>query len=287
MMNRILLFCAIAFSVLMNGCAIREMSLSKGQFEAPAHHHFIGAGRNLPENSSINSLTLSGVYVPEEKMRLHGVYNDPKECDSETKDCFFEKSRIKFWYRLDRYPLKGSYTRLYKWQELVAGFEIGVSKYLQGRFIFGLNDKNYEVGMYGDIGYGFNKASYDYKQEEYTLFSLVGENGHLYGESSYSDEYIGHFITAFGGYASLYYGVLGVTYSASLYAPWARRDLPISESHDDFDVFFDFPKFLSQYLGMSFWITNHWKFSAGATLLSPVNMEEFVVMGNSSIGFWF
>lgn len=287
-MNRFLLFCALAASVLMGGCTVREMSLSEGVFEAPAHHNFIGIGKSLPENSGISNVTVSGVYVPDEDVRIHGVYNNPEECDSEAKDCFFEKGRIKFWYDLDRFPVKASFSHFYKWQEAVAGFEIGLSKYLQARFILGLNHKNYELGMYGDLGYGFNKASYSYEQKEYALFSLVGESGKVeQGSSSYSDDNIGHFVTAFGGYVSWYYGSFGMTYSPALYAPWARRDLPITESYDDFDIFFNFPHFVSQYFGVSFWLTDHWKISGGATLLTPTDMDRFVVMGNTSVGYWF
>ena len=280
-MNRILLFCAVTFSVLMSGCTIRAMSLYKGDFEAPAYHNFVGVGKNLQENSGISNITLSGVYVPDRSMRIHGLYNEPEDCDSEAKDCYFTKSRIKFRYNLDRFPVMASYTHLYKWQKIIAGVGVGVSKYLQGRFIFGMNDKNYEFGAYGDIGYGFGEGKYSYKQRAYDLF------GDEYGEYRYSDKYIGHFVSAFGGYASLYYGSFGVTYSPALYAPWRTRELPISESYEDFDTFFDFPKIISQYIGLSVWITDHWKFTSGATFLTPVNMDQLVVTGNSSIGFWF
>lgn len=281
-MNRILLFCVAVISVLLCSCTVREMALSEGEFEAPVPHNFIGVGRFLPEGSSINSIALSGAYVPDASLRIRGVYNDPGECGDEYDDCFFDKSRIDFRYNLDRFPVMASFTRLYKSRMAIAGFGAGISKYMYGRFIFGMNVRNYELGMYGDIGYGFGKGAYSYEQRVYSLMGTTE-----YGKSSYSDNSIGHFVSAFGGFFSLYHGNFGVTYSPALYAPWRRRDLPITESFEDFDIVFDFPKIVSQYVGLSYWFMDHWKISYGGTFLTPVRFNDFVVLGNASVSYWF
>lgn len=281
-MNKKLFFCVAVFSALLCSCAVRELALTEGEFEAPVPHNFIGVGRYLPESSTINSITLSGAYVPSATLRVRGLKNEPEDCNEEYTDCDFIKGHIDFLYRLDRFPVMASFTRLYKSRIAIAGFAAGISKYMYARFIFGMNNKNYELGMYGDLGYGFSKGAYSYKQREYSLFESLE-----YGESSYSDDNIGHFVTAFGGFASIYYGNFGVTYSPTLYAPWRRRDLPIKEDYEDFDTFFDFPKIVSQYVGISYWITDHWKLSYGGTFLTPVGFNDVAITANTSIGYWF
>jgi hypothetical protein len=44
---------------------------------------------------------------------------------------------------------------------------------------------------------------------------------------------------------------------------------------------------VSQYVGLSFWITDHWKISGGVTFLTPVDFNDFAMTGNTSVGFWF
>ena len=263
-------------------CACSDMSMLKGRFDVPVQHNFIGVGKELPQKSSVSNVAVSAVYVQEDSLRIRDLYNE-----KDVKDGYSNPTKIDFVYKLNNFPIMVSYTYIYKGELCVAGVSASIGRYLFGRFIFGVNDKNYEVGMYGDLGYGFDQGSYDYRYDSGGLFG-----GGPYGDSTYSDKYIGHYVTSFGLYASYYYGPLGVTYSPSVYAPWQRRDLPVNakgnvESEGAYDINFKFPQIVSQYLGLSFWITDHWKISGGVTFLTPVDFNDFAMTGNTSVGFWF
>ena len=272
-------FVCSAACFLLCSCGTTEISMNKGTFDVPVQHNFIGVGKELPPKTSINNVTVSLAFVPEDSLRIRKLYNDSTSS--------FKKSKIDFNYKLNQFPVMASYMYYYKGHICIAGLGVGFGKYLFGRFVFGINDKHYETGMYGDLGYGFDKGAYDYRYYEASGF-VTTEGFSRSGDSTYSNKDIGHFVTSFGLYASYYYGPLGVTYSPSVYAPWRRRDLPVNaQNNDDYDIFFDFPKIISQYLGLSFWIMDHWKISGGVTFLTPVDFSDFVMTGNTSIGYWF
>lgn len=274
-MTKMLLLYATVVCFLLCGCA--EISMSQGRFDVPAPHNFNGVGKALPEKSSISNVTISVAYVPKDSLRIRGLYNN-------SKNSTFEKSPVDFMYNLNRFPVMVSYMYLYKSQLYVAGVSVGVGKFLYGRFIFGINSKNMELGMYGDLGYGFDQGSYDYRY--YGGSGLFGDGPS--GDSAYTDKYIGHFVTSFGFYMSYYYGSFGVTYSPLVYAPWQRRDLPVNaKTEGDYDINFRFPKIVSQYVGLSYWFTEHWKLSGGVTILTPVSFNDLAVNANTSIGYWF
>lgn len=270
--------CIAAF--LLCGCGTTEISMNKGRFDVPVHHNFIGVGKELPPKTSINNVTVSLALIPEDSLKIRKLYNDSISS--------FKKNKIDFNYKLNKFPVMASYTYYYKGAICIAGLGVGFGKYLFGRFVFGINDKHYETGMYGDLGYGFDKGTYDYRYHRSSGISFGGEGYNIYGDSTYSNSYIGHFVTSFGLYASYYYGAFGITYSPSVYAPWQRRDLPVNaQNNGDYDIHFVFPKIISQYLGLSFWITEHWKISGGVTFLTPVDFYDFAMTGNTSVGYWF
>lgn len=274
----------MAACILLCSCGLTEITMNKGRFDVPVQHNFIGIGKELPQSSSISNATVSVAYVPEDSLLIRDLYN---ESSSD-----FYRSKIDFKYKLNRFPVMASYMYFYKGEYFVAGAGVGLGEYLFGRFVIGVNEKNFEFGFGGDLGYGFGKGAYDYRYHRSSGFSFGGEGYSIYGDSTYSDSYIGHFVTSFGLYASYYYGAFGITYSPSVYAPWQRRDLPVNakdniESDGAYDVKFKFPKIVSQYLGLSYWITDHWKISGGVTFLTPVEFNDFVLTGNTSIGYWF
>lgn len=275
-MQRILLLCVFVVCVLLCACGTQEVSLSKGRFSFPVAHNFIGAAKELPQKTSINNMIVSLAYVPEESsLRMNDVKNDGKSVD--------------FVYSLNRLPVMVSYTHLNKKRSFLLGFGLGCGRYFYGRFIAGGNKKHIEWGGYFDLGFGFDSGSYEYSYYESSgFFSTVGEGYIHRGDSTYSDESIFHFVWTLGGYVSYYHGAFGVTYAPSLYAPWNRFNLPVYAMNDgDYDYSFWFPEVLSQYVGISFWLTDHWKISGGATFLTPIYFNSIVVLANTSISFWF
>ena len=257
----------------LSGCGTQEVCLSKGRFSFPVAHSFTGVAKELPENSSIDNGTVSLAYVPDASLRVSGVRN--------------YGATIDFVYSLNRFPLMVSYMHLWKRQTAVFGFGFGGGRYIYGRFLAGLNQKHFEWGGYFDLGYSFDRGSYEYSFYESSGLGLGGEEFSHYGDSTYSEKYIPHLTLAFGGYISYYNGAFGVTYAPSLYAPWCRSDLPINAFNSgNYDISFSFPIILSQYVGISFWLTEHWKIAGGATFLIPQSFDGLAITANTSISFW-
>lgn len=269
------LFCCLIF--FLGSCSYHP--ILKGEFEAEAPQNFVGVGKELPQNSTLNGFTVSGVYVPNIRMHIDNLYNvyPGDEDDKETKG-----AKVNFWYELDKFPVTASYTRLYKAGMVAGGFSLNVGKNFFGRFIYGLNQKNYEVGIYGDIGYGFNKSEYIY---------LLGCDGSEYPyrnceEADTISATQGHFVSSFGSFVSLYYDGFGFTYSPMAYGPWRATNVD-NHYKDGIDLEFDFPLIISHYVGVSFWLMDHWKFTGGASFLHAWEYEKFYVIGNASVGYWF
>ena len=264
-------------SILFYGCSYRP--ILKGEFEAEPPQNFVGVGKELPKNSTLNGFTVSGVYVPNIRMHVDNLYNVyPGDGDGEGR---IKGAKVNFWYELDKFPVMASYTKLFKMDQVVGGFSLNVGKNFFGRFIYGLNRKNYEAGVYGDIGYGFNKSHYIFMPGCYN--SLDKYNNCSVDTVSVTQ---GHFVSSFGAYFSAYFDDFGFTYSPMAYGPWRAAYLD-AYYNSDINLEFDFPLIFSHYVGISFWLMDHWKFTGGASFLHAWEYEKFYVIGNASIGYWF
>lgn len=284
-MQRILLLCVFVVCVLLSACGSTtsktdEMSLYKGRFMVPVIHHFVGVGGELPKKTSAKDLTLLMNYASDKSLRVHGVYNDTNEQS--------KKNPIDFKYSLNSFPLALSFTYHRKLGSGTIGVSASGVTPFHGRFSYGMNTKHVECGFYLDFGFGFDKGSYDYHYVETTtknsLLFISTESNVVAGDSTYSN-YSFHFLLAIGSYVSFYYGPFVVSYSPSYYSPWIDSPLPANGSdHGYYTIGFSFPAFLSQYVGLSYWLSDHWKISGGATLMIA-NFDDWTVVTNASIGF--
>lgn len=268
----VLAVCAIAFS----GCGYHEVALGRGEFDVNSHPNFTGVGKDAPKQSKMRSLTLSGTYVHKDKVHVDKLWNDVSSKRDESVELV--DSKVDFDYRFKGIPVAFNFTSLSKGNICLSGYSLGLDPFPYVRYIFGMNRPFFELGVFGDVGFAWNSGSYTYLMHSMPPgISLVD----YYTEGEKKDRLYNHVSANFGGFASFYIGSTSINYSPSLYAPWRTSEL------DDSDIFFDFPKIVMQYVGLSQWLGEHWKFSAGATFASSIYFDNFAVSGTGSLGYWF
>lgn len=269
------------------------MSVKKGSFEIDNPQNFAGVGKEFPSNSSIRSFTFYGAYVPDDDLKMSEVWNVKRCAHEDAGECIgyetVPRSKVDFVFDLSRFPLGFSYTHLYKEQIRVSGFSLGLTPSPYVRFIFGMNQNHWETGFYGSLGLEYNEASYELQAcyhdwDENGIFSVTCRN------SEAKNKKISNILYGFGGYASFNLKPFAISYSPAISHPWSSRELPVGGSRsflDQVNVTIEYPLLLTQYVGLSFWIGEHWKLSAGSNLMSGIYFNDMLWSVIGSIGFWF
>ena len=286
------LLAGLSCTVLFTGCTnpiYRQGNLTQGTFEIGVPDNFTGIGKELPNNSSIKGLSLSLNYTTKDEMKMKDVHNTGlKESDIDPlvsdDDDFTIMSRTKikdFRYKRNRFPVSLAFTHLFKSSsDLSWGYSLGLDPGLYARVTGGINKKHFEVGAYFDLGlYDLGEVSFDYYEcTTYTKSTGCTETSEV---KHFKEKYVWQARLGGGAYTSFYWNSFALSYSPMIYLPAIEQDF-------GFRTRVDLPFVLSQYIGASKWINNHWKVSLGATLLSSLYFNGGVYpTANTSLGYWF
>lgn len=251
------------------------MAINKAEFEVNSHPNFIGIGKNAKKNTKMQSATLSGTYVYRDEVRVEKFENDVAVVEKNHSEYYARQINKKadFSYRFKGFPVAFNYASLYKGNILLSGYSLGLDPTPFIRYVFGVNCPFFEVGAFGDLGVSVNNASYEYKRVFTNQKSVEDGKKH---DASY-----GYLWANFGAFASIYVGGFSINYSPSYFAPWRKSFL------DQYDDLFDFPEIIVQYVGLSQWFGNHWKFSLGVNIANSTNFDNYAISGTGSLGYWF
>lgn len=279
------LFVVVMALLTFSGCGQHNMNIIEGEFGISIPRTFSGLGKELPKDSTIYSLNLSANYTLDSRIPLNDVWNDKVRCGFANS---LQHSKADMDYKIRNFPVSFSFTYFHKENIRTTGLSLYLDPFPSIEFLYGLNNTHLEAGAVSYVGIDINKAFYNY----YALYKDSGilnnsdSEGNREGEETH---YLWHFKLSFGGYISGHWNNFAVTYSPTIYQPYALQyDLPIDEdSKNDYDVSFVFPFLLQHYGGISFWATDHIRLSAGATLFSSLEFDDFYWTINSNIGYWF
>ena len=301
------LLAGISCAVVFTGCSnpiYRQGNLTQGSFEIGVPDNFAGVGKELPANSSIKGFSLSLNYTTEEEMKMKDVHNAKlKESDidplvSDDDDfTIMSKTKIKdFRYKRNRFPVSFAFTHQFKAKDdLSWGYSIGLDPGFFTRVFGGVNKQHYEIGAYFDLEfYDTGDVSFDYYEcTSYTLNNGCTETSDV---KHFEEKNVRQARLGGGLYTSFYWNGFAVSYSPMIYMPSVEQgyesELEDMGAYDkenyEFRTRVDQPFVLSQYIGASKWINDHWKVSLGTTLLSSLYISDGVYLTvNSSLGYWF
>ena len=300
------LLAGFSCAVLFTGCSnpiYRQGNLTQGTFEIGVPDNFTGVGKELPNNSSIKGFSLSLNYTTKDEMKMKDVHNaELKESDidplvSDDDDyTIMSRTKIKdFRYKRNRFPVSFAFTHLFKMNsELSWGYSIGFDPALYARVSGGINKKNFEVGAYFDVGlYNLGDVSFDYY--ECTSHSPKDGCSETSEVKHFEKKNVRQARLGGGAYTSFYWNGFALSYSPMIYWPTVAQSYDLKEKNKynkeetfDFKTRVEQPFVLSQYIGASKWINDHWKLSLGATLLSSLYFNSGAYpTANTSLGYWF
>ena len=269
------LLAGFSCAVLFTGCSnpiYRQGNLTQGTFEIGVPDNFTGVGKELPNNSSIKGFSLSLNYTTKDEMKMKDVHNaELKESDIDPLVSDLFKSS----------------------NALSGGYSIGFDPGLYARVSGGINKEHFEVGAYFDLGlYDLGDVSFDYYEcTTYTKSTGCTETSEV---KHFKEKNVWQVRLGGGAYTSFYWNSFALSYSPMIYLPTIEQGYELKEQGVYKEETFDFrtrvelPFVLSQYIGASKWINNHWKVSLGATLLSSLYFNGGVYpTANTSLGYWF
>lgn len=307
MLRHFFLLAGAAAVFLFTGCSnpiYRQGNLTQGTFEANVPENFSGIGKELARNSSIKGFSLSLDYTTSKEMKMRNVENaklkksdyDPLISESDGDYTIMSETKIKdFRYKRNRFPVSFAFTHLFKANEndFTWGYSIGLDPGLYARIAGGINKKHFEVGAYFDIEFvNFGDIDFDY----YECTSHTKESGCLKTseEKHFKEKNVRQSRLGGGFYVSFYMHGFALSYAPFIYVPASLQAYDLEETnehettiYDGFHTRVDQPFILSQYIGISKWITDHWKLSLGSSLLSNMYLDDVYLTVNSSLGYWF
>lgn len=200
--------------------------------------------------------------------------------------CWLRRSACKirdFYYKRNRFPVSASFTYLKKYEFFVHGFSVGINPDVYARYVLGVNAERFEVGGFVDAGINFfSENSFDF----YECVRYSPEGCLEFSEIKHLDNEGGWRLGA-GLYASLFVGRFALSYSPSIYHNKGNLEDADYEGVDWLEFRVNEPFVLSQYMGASVWVHDHWKVTFGVTALSPLNFDDLYWTINSSVGYWF
>lgn len=290
----------IAISLI--GCGetyIKQGNVTNGVFEVNVPDNFSGIGKNVTQHSSVHNINLGLDYTTQEKMKMSGAFNDKLQY-SDYDDLVGEnnkqnydilpKTKIKdFKYSRYRFPISLSFTSIDKEESFVHGYTIGFDPGIYWRYILGVNKEFFEAGGFFDLSLNpFADNSFDFYEcttrekgcEEKSEIKHLDQDNNSQGR------------WGLGAFASAYYGRFALSYSPAIYF-YTNSMTEEEYKSDKYDGTAELrfrltqPPILSQYIGASSWIADKWKFSLGAKVLSPIDLNDFYWSINTSIGYWF
>lgn len=264
----VLLFC---------GCSYKSyFEVTKGEFEIMEVEHFNGAGKCVPQQTSLKGFSVSASYANDKYIPMD--VSNKKQVLSDT--VAVPNSKFDFDYeRPNTLLISGEGSFMYKGDIALSGISLGVTSlplfYI--RASVGANMRNVEGGLFAYYALGETHASFSGYWYHPTTYDM-GFTSHAYKEQYESDRYARDISTAgLGGYGSVYAGPVALSSSVSLSTPWRDRS-------EDLDLTFDFPYLIRAYVGASVWMGDHVKVSAGVS--DYVNAKKLRLSFGGSVGYW-
>lgn len=294
----------MVLAIFLVGCGTpyyNQANITKGLFEINVPQNFTGAGKNFSENTVLRNFSLALNFSPHSRINMRGVWNDklsvsdydPLVSDDNDHKILPKQKIEDFKFKRGHFPLEVSYTHMRKYKILVSGYSFGLGANDYARLFLGINKENFELGIFGDIGFSLGEATFDYQVCDEGAFREGWcedpMEGHIDEESVLMTN------SLVGTYGSVYWNGIGLSYSASIFVPGLKNEyeriVKKSEIVKDKESFYIRVQnglfLLNQYMGASTWIGEHWKFSVGATALSNLYLDEFYWTANTSVGYWF
>ena len=301
---RTILFFGIFLSLFFTGCGTpiyRQGNLTRGVFETGTPENFSGFGKEMPSHSSVKSFSLSFDFSTTQEMKMKNVENqklklsdyDPLYSGSENDYTILSKTKIKdFRYKRNRIPVAVSFTHLFNEYDFAWGYSLGLDPGLYGRFVFGVNRKNFEIGAYIDLGLvDFSDVSFNYYE---CMGPTYGANAcnEFSGEKHLEKDDVWQTRLGGGIYVTFFWNGFAFTYAPLLYMPIYDNEFNVEKTDttkgdDVLHIRVSYPFVLSQYLGISKWLNEHWKLSVGGMIQSSVYFNDVYLTANSSLGYWF
>lgn len=268
-------------SVAFTGCTYK-ISVLEGDFEIALPYTFSGIGKELPKDSAIRNVTITAKYTSDKIIPLENVYNAEY-------NWALHRSKANIAYVIELFPVALEYSKITKATSKVFGYTLGLSPFPYTEFIYGYNGEHVEFGLTSYLGIDFMHQAY-YQFESYCEEVGIGVSSE-YDRKGYKAENLWHIKAAIGGYFSGYWGNFALTYSPMIYQPYALHNgLSVGNKVtkiDYYDVQFHYPFLFKNYLGASYWLSDHIKVSAGLNLYSTFEFDNLYKDFNVSFGYWF
>ena len=143
---------------------------------------------------------------------------------------------------------------------------------------YGYNGSFCEFGSFSYFGFSKTEASFEYDYLRYHkdyVDDWIEEGSGSVDKEKYIRSRVG-----LGGYGSLYWKGIALTYAPSIYRPWLTNSL------SDMDMEFDFPWIVNQYIGASAWLGDHWKRSMGVNVMSGTKLKGKTIAEEMVLSFW-
>lgn len=275
-----LFVCGSLLAATISGCTnSSRMELVDGTFGTPLPKEFHGVGRNVPQHTLMEGITLSGNYFKDREVQAT-AYNKDTSFSETVK---MPHSKADITYKLPQFNVNFDFELLKKFELLMAGLgggaQLGDYKSVYFQFMLGINHSFFEAGMFANAVFAFDVDSrfrgYRYYGSSYEMgyYSEPYKNTTLSEETEYRLQPFG----TLGLFAGVYWGQVGLNASVTYLSPWMG-------SEDDLQLTIDFPGMISLYTGISAWITNSWKLSAGPTFL--FGGKDPALAFGGSLEFW-
>lgn len=299
------MLCCVIMSLLfasLTGCTTRFMSVKEGDFDVTLHPELKGAEYNMKENSSIRRVAVNIHKIENQKTKLSKVWTGAAVvCDGEahcgSRTDYSEKlepGRADISYVFKSWPVSISLEWLEKSQIRFISYGFGLDPAPYGKVSVGLNGRWGEMGMAAYLGFDYSNTSYTYEGISASTPFIQSWDEPTHDNSSYNG-YQFHLRGGFGGYASVFFGPVALTYSPSVQSPWLwTSELggdPAGYSDlippDEYELTFEFPFYFSHYFGVTWTYREKIQFSAGLTVVNGIQLKERLYFGSGSIAYLF
>lgn len=298
------LFCLIvsAFFVLLTGCTTRFMSVKEGDFDVTIPPIMKGAEYEMKENSSIRRVSLDIRRLENQKTKLSKVKTGKAivcdwdaSCGSRTDYSeALEPGKANINYVYKSWPVAVSIEWLEKRKNRFISYGMGLDPMPYFKVSVGINGYWGEFGLASYIGWDASNTYYTYEGISASSPFIQSWPEPTHDNSSYSG-YQFHLRGGFGGYATVFFGPVALTYSPSVQSPWLWTDDlggdPAGYSDlippNEYKLTFEFPVYFSNYFGATYTYHEKMQFSVGLTVVNGIQLNKRLYFGSGSIAYLF
>ena len=278
-------FLAVSFALW--GCNTYKMSVLEGEFDAQVAPAMRGAEFAMEEHTSLRRLSVSVHPMTDKRIDLVNVWNE-QACVCEGEDCCeseygykLNKSRADIDYILKSFPVSIDFEWMNKFDFTYTSYGFGLDPLPYAKFAVGVNFRYGEIGASAFVGLDYGRENYTYEgisrefhgfTSGYSLDSVKSQN---------SERYV-HARAGFGGYASLFLGPVALVYAPSITEPWIWHD-----ALNNYDISFEFPWLITNYIGVTYTLNRVAQFRAGVSIVNGKQLADRVYYGSASASWLF